>query len=180
MSEQTVYDPARVREQVLARLKEIGVRFEMVEHAPVHTIEDCDAPAKALCAVVPKNLFLTPRNASAYHLLLIHPRAQFRTAEVSRQLDSSRLSFALADKLMEMMRTLPGAISPMGLLFDPEKRVRLAIDRSLLELPRLAFHPCVNTATIAMESAEFFEKYLPAIGRQPRYVEISREEQHEI
>ena len=167
---------ASVKEDVLSALAALGVSYELLEHAPVHTMEDCKAAEEALGGVMPKNLFLTPRNHASHHLLIARPDAPFRTSRISRQLGVSRLSFATAEELMEMLRTLPGAISPMGLLFDGEKKVRLAIDRALRGEERLLFHPCVNTATLAVSGADFFGRLLPALGHEAVYVDMEGED----
>ena len=167
---------ASVKEDVLSALGALGVSYELLEHAPVHTMEDCKAAEEALGGVMPKNLFLTPRNHATHHLLIARADAPFRTARVSRQLGVSRLSFATAEELMEMLRTLPGAISPMGLLFDGEKKVHLAIDRALRGEERLLFHPCVNTATLAISGADFFGRLLPALGHEAVYVDMEGED----
>ena len=167
---------ASVKEDVLSALGALGVSYELLEHAPVHTMEDCKAAEEALGGVMPKNLFLTPRNHASHHLLIARADAPFRTARVSRQLGVSRLSFATAEELMDMLRTLPGAISPMGLLFDGEKKVRLAIDRELRGEERLLFHPCVNTATLAISGADFFGRLLPALGHEAVYVDMEGED----
>ena len=169
-----------VKQDVLAALQGLGIAYDLFQHAPVHTMEDCKAAEAALGGVMPKNLFLTPRNHAAHYLLVARPEAPFRTALVSRQLGASRLSFATAEELMDMLRTLPGAISPMGLVFDREQKVRLAVDRTLRKEPRLLFHPCVNTATLAMSGRDFFETFLPALGREPVFVDMQGEEKHEI
>ena len=167
---------ASVKEDVLAALGALGIPYELLEHAPVHTMEDCRAAEEALGGVMPKNLFLTPRNHASHHLLIARAEAPFRTSRISRQLGVSRLSFATAEELMEMLRTLPGAISPMGLLFDGEKKVRLAIDRALRGEERLLFHPCVNTATLAISGADFFGRLLPALGHEAVYVDMEGED----
>ena len=167
---------ASVKEDVLSALAALGVPYDLLEHAPVHTMEDCKAAEEALGGVMPKNLFLTPRNHASHHLLIARPDAPFRTSRISRQLGVSRLSFATAEELMDMLRTLPGAISPMGLLFDGEKKVRLAIDRALRGEERLLFHPCVNTATLAVSGADFFERLLPALGHEAAYVDMEGED----
>ena len=167
---------ASVKEDVLSALAALGVPYDLLEHAPVHTMEDCKAAEEALGGVMPKNLFLTPRNHASHHLLIARPDAPFRTSRISRQLGVSRLSFATAGELMDMLRTLPGAISPMGLLFDGEKKVRLAIDRALRGEERLLFHPCVNTATLAVSGADFFERLLPALGHEAAYVDMEGED----
>ena len=167
---------ASVKEDVLAALGALGIPYELLEHAPVHTMEDCKAAEEALGGVMPKNLFLTPRNHATHHLLIARADAPFRTARVSRQLGVSRLSFATAEELMEMLRTLPGAISPMGLLFDGEKKVHVAIDRARRGEERLLFHPCVNTATLAVSGADFFGRLLPALGHEAVYVDMEGED----
>ena len=58
--------------------------------------------------------------------------------------------------------------------------MRLAVDRALREQPRLLFHPCVNTATLAMSGRDFFETFLPALGREPVFVDMRGEETHEV
>lgn len=167
---------ASVKEDVLAALGALGIPYELLEHAPVHTMEDCKAAEEALGGVMPKNLFLTPRNHASHHLLIARAESPFRTSRISRQLGVSRLSFATEEELMDMLRTLPGAISPMGLLFDGEKKVRLAIDRALRGEERLLFHPCVNTATLAVSGADFFGRLLPALGHEAVYVDMEGED----
>ena len=161
-----------IAQEVFARLDALGIEYEKIEHPAVHTIEDCAAADALLGAVVAKNYFLTTKNRKRFFLCLVRPDARFRSSDISRQANSSRLSFAGEADLMEHLRVHPGAVSPMGLLFDEARDVELLIDRALLQLERLAFHPCDNTCTLAMRGADFFEKFLPALGREPHFVEI--------
>jgi len=160
-----------VSELVLSALGGLGIKYDMAEHPPVTTIADCLYAQNALAAIVPKNLFLTPRNMSAFYLCLMSPEAEFRTADISKKIGSSRLSFAPADRLMRLMRTAPGAISPLGLLFDEGRAVRLIADKRLQGEARLAFHPCVNTATIAIDTHDFIDIFLPFTGHSLTWVD---------
>ena len=65
-----------MKDEICRRLTEMGIRFDYLEHAPAHTMEECAAPAAALQAVIPANLFLRPRRHETYYLLL----AQFAFA----------------------------------------------------------------------------------------------------
>jgi Ala-tRNA(Pro) deacylase len=143
------------REEILAFLDENGIHYDLVTHPPVHTIEDCIWAEKQLGCVVPKNLFLTPRNQSFYALCLTRPSALFRTADFSKQIGSSRLSFGGPEALMEKLLTAPGAVSPLGLIFPSAAQVPLYLDEQLKRLPRLGFHPNDNTATLAMATEDF-------------------------
>lgn len=168
----------QVNEVVYQFLREHHIEHRSVSHDPVHTIEDCSWAGQQLSAHVCKNLLLTPRNESAFYLCVVHASASFRTALVSKQIGSSRLSFASAQRMAELLRTQPGALSPMGLIFDPEHRVQLLVDRRLQAMPQLAFHPCLNTQTLAMPAQVFFEDFLPACGHAPRWVDL--QEQTEV
>lgn len=157
---------------VFEKLREMGITAPFVEHPPAHAMEDCRAAEIALSAVMPKNIFLTPRNRSAFYLLIVRPDARFRTADVSKQIGVSRLSFAPEEDLGRMLNTYPGAITPMGLLFDADRAVRVVIDSALKAAPALAFHPCDNAASLALTNDDFFGRFLPALGYAPAYVEI--------
>ena len=88
---------------------------------------------------------------------------------------SATLSFAPEDMLYELLRVRPGSVSPLGLLFDTERRVELLVDSRLQQAERIAFHPCDNTQTVAMAAADFFDQFLPSVGRAPKWVEIHDE-----
>lgn len=158
--------------EVFEVISAMGIGYQYLEHAPVQTMEDCKVAEEALQAVMPKNIFLCPRNQSAFYLLLTRPDAKYRTADISKQLGVSRLSFGPPEKLYEYLQTLPGAISPMGLMFDEGKNVKLVVDSALRDMPRLAFHPCVNTMSLAMSNEDFFGTFLTALGYEPAFVEI--------
>ena len=155
-----------------ARLEEMGISFRRMEHPAAFTMEDCAAVDAQLGAVSCKNYFLTTKSRKVYCLCLVRPEVRFRTADISKQAGTPRLSFADEAAMAELLHTYPGAVSPMGLLFDPENRVRLLVDSALPGMPELAFHPCDNTATLAMTAADFFEKFLPGVNHAPEFVEI--------
>jgi len=157
------------RREILAFLDDIGIRYDLMEHPPVHSIEDCALAEEKLHCVVPKNLFLTPRNQSFYALCLTRPNAHFRTADFSKQIGSSRLSFGGHDALMEKLRTTPGAVSPMGLIFPSAADVPLYLDESLCACQRLGFHPNDSAWTLAMSTEDFLGRFLEALGRKPAY-----------
>lgn len=157
---------------VFERLTGMGIAYEKMEHAAAATMDDCRVVEEKLRAVMPKNIFLCPRRKSCYWLLLTRPNARYKTADISKQLGVSRLSFGPEEELYDFLRTTPGAITPMGLMFDGGKMVRLAVDSALRDAEKLAFHPCDNTMSLAMSGADFFGKYLPALGIEPVFVEI--------
>ena len=150
----------------------MGIACQWMEHPPVHTIEDCLENDAKLRAVTAKNYFLTTKNKKNFYLCLVRPEARFKTSDISKQVGSSRLSFAGEEPMERLLRVHPGAVSPMGLMFDEEKQVHLIVDSGLKDVEKIAFHPCDNTVTLAMDTPDFFNKFLPGIGREPVFVEI--------
>lgn len=159
-----------VASEVLSRLDALGIAYRLETHPPAHTMADCAEVDKRLHALTVKNIFLTTKNGKRFYLCLTRPDARFRTADISKQAGSSRLSFAPEEKLYELLRCRPGSASPLGLMFTD--RVGLIVDSALRDTPTLAFHPCDNTMTVAMSNRDFFEVFLRDVGVEAVYVEI--------
>lgn len=163
--------------EILALLDQADIGYFLHEHAPVRTMDDCLSIAGIDWNAVemPKNVFLCNRQQTAFYLMLLPHGAPFRTAQVSKALGVSRLSFAPDALLPEFLGLQAGAVSPLGLVFDTQKRVQLVIDERLRGLPWLAFHPCDSRATVVLSAEAFFEKLLPGIGRAPVWADTRGE-----
>lgn len=149
-----------------------GIPFIRIDHPAVHTMEDCQAVDKVLGGVICKNLFLCNQQKTVFYLLMIREEKAFKTKDVSKQLGVSRLSFGPPEMMEKLLHLSPGAVSPMGLLFDSAKDVHLVLDSDLVNGEYLGCHPCVNTASIRMRMEDFLQIYLPATGHQPVFVQI--------
>ena len=166
-------DPRPENERaVYTFLDSLHIPFIRIDHGPVHTMEDCQAVDRALGGVICKNLFLCNQQKTVFYLLMIREDKAFRTKEVSRQLGVSRLSFGPPEYMEKLLHISPGAVSPMGLLFESAKDVRLVLDDDLLRGEDLGCHPCVNTASIRMRMEDFLHVYLPAVDHAPTFVHI--------
>lgn len=157
---------------VYAYLDELNIEYRSVCHEPAFTMEDCAEVDRKLGALTVKNIFLTTKNGKHFYLCITHPEARFRTADISKQAGSSRLSFAPEEKLFELLHAHGGSASPLGLIFDLDNQVKLLVDSALLKEDILSFHPCDNRETVAMSGKDFFEKFLPAVNHEPFFVEI--------
>ncbi|MBR1820346.1 MAG: prolyl-tRNA synthetase associated domain-containing protein [Clostridia bacterium] len=159
-------------EAVFAFLEERGIAFRAASHAPAYTMADCAAVDRTLGALTVKNIFLTTKNQKRCWLCITRPDARFRTADISKQIGSSRLSFAPEEMLFARLRCHGGSASPMGLIFPEAAGVGLIVDAALRGRETLAFHPCDNTRTLAMSGADFFGRFLPAVEVETVDVEI--------
>ncbi|MDD7740182.1 MAG: prolyl-tRNA synthetase associated domain-containing protein [Fusicatenibacter sp.] len=161
-SEAAVYD-------LLERLE---IPYERADHPPMRTMEDCSGMDQILRIHMCKNLFLTTSSKDAYYLLMMPGEKKFKTSIVSHQIGSSRLSFADADHMQQYLGILPGAVSVMGLMNDTGHHVQLLVDRDVLSEEYLGCHPCVNTSSLRLLTADVFEKFLPATGHDYTVIDL--------
>ena len=89
---------------------------------------------------------------------------EFKTKELSSQINSARLSFAGEDAMLKYLDIEPGAVSIMGLMNDKDHDVTLLIDEDVLRDEYLGCHPCVCTSSLKLRTADLIEKFLPATG----------------
>lgn len=152
------------KETVLRRLDALGVSYACYEHPAAYTMEDCyGLPFVTEELLFCKNLLLCNRQQTNFYLLVLSPERPFRTAELSHELGVSRLSFAPEEALPELLGLEKGAVSPLGLWFDREKRVRLLFERGLRRTGKIAFHPCDNRATVVFEQEVFWTAVAPTL-----------------
>ena len=156
------------KDTIMTRIRELGIPHEYHEHAAAHTMADCLAlPYAAPDVTFCKNLLLCNTPRTAFYLYVTVPDKPFRTGDVSKRLGSSRLSFAPAECLHDMLRLEPGSLSPLGLGFDSEQRIRLVFDKDVQQEGRIAFHPCDNTATVLFDQRVFWKQVVPAWAHEP-------------
>ncbi len=96
----------------------------------------------------------------------------FKTKDLSKQIDSARLSFASPEYMEEFLHISPGSVSIMGLMNDTENRVQLLVDKPVIESEDLGCHPCVNTSSLKMRTRDVFEKFLPAVHHEAIVVDL--------
>ena len=144
-------------------LDKLGIEYRRVDHKPAMTMEDCKAVDDVLGIVMCKNLFLCNRQKTNFYLLLMPADKPFKTKELSAQINAARLSFAQADSMLEYLDIMPGAVSVMGLMNDSDNAVRLLIDEDLLGEEYIGCHPCVNTSSLKIKTADIIDRFLPAV-----------------
>lgn len=153
-------------------LDQLGVEYQRIDHEAANTMEACAAIDAALDAVICKNLLLCNRQCTAFYLLMIPGDKVFKTSELSKQIGSSRLSFASAEYMERFLDITPGSVSVLGLMNDHENHVQLLIDEDVLKGEYFGCHPCINTSSLRMKMADLTGKILPAVHHEARTVTL--------
>jgi Ala-tRNA(Pro) deacylase len=151
----------------------VGIAYQRIDHEAAMTMEACAAIDEALGATICKNLLLCNRQQTDFYLLLIPGNKHFKTSELSKQIGSSRLSFAGAEYMEAFLDITPGSLSILGLMNDKDNRVQLLIDADVLNGEYIGCHPCINTSSLRLRTEDVLHKLIPAMGHEPRMITLA-------
>ena len=158
-------------------LDSLGITYERVDHEEANTMEACAAVDEVLApAVICKNLFLCNTQKTKFYLLMIKNDKKFKTKEISKQINSSRLSFAPPEYMEKYLDITPGSASVMGLINDKENEVTLLVDEDVLQGEYFGCHPCINTSSLRLKVSDVFGKFLEAVHHDYIAVKLIGEE----
>ena len=153
-------------------LDALGVEFQRIDHEATMTMEACAEVDKVLDATICKNLLLCNRQCTDFYLLMLVGDKHFKTSVFSKQIGSSRLSFAAPEYMEAFLDITPGSLSVLGLMNDKDHKVRLVIDEDVAMGAYFGCHPCINTSSLRLKTSDLFEKIIPAMGHEPTIVKI--------
>lgn len=151
---------------LLARLDELGLAHETVDHPPLRTVEESRALRGDLPGGHIKNLFLRDKKKSLWLVTVLEDR-DVDLKGLKAQLGArGNLSFGSAELLMEALGVVPGAVTPFGVVNDRAGRVVQVLDSGLLAHDRINAHPLRNDRTTAI-SPDGLLAFLRAEGHEP-------------
>ena len=84
---------------------------------------------------------------------------------------SARLSFARPELLREVLGIEPGAVTPFALINDSERRVQVVLDRAMLDLTPLNYHPLKNDATTQI-GPDDLTRFIADCGHRAEIVDL--------
>ncbi|WP_097003966.1 prolyl-tRNA synthetase associated domain-containing protein [Lacrimispora amygdalina] len=145
-------------------LDRLEIPYQRLDHAPLPTIDACREVDSLLNIDICKNLFLCNAKKTEFFLLLLPGKKKFRTSFLSKQIGSSRLSFADSEFMIKFLDITPGSVSVLGLMNDRDNKVQLLIDKDVLFSEFFGCHPCINTSSLKMKTADLINQILPAIN----------------
>ena len=164
-------DGADEREAALyTRLADLGIAWTTHVHAPVFTVEE----ASTLYASQPgghtKNLFLKDRKGGLW-LVVARDELRIDLNGLAKELSVARFSFGSAEQLVQALGIEPGSVTPFAVMNDVARKVAVVLDKGLLSLDPLNFHPLRNDRTTAITAADLL-KFLTACEHAPIIVEL--------
>lgn len=152
-------------------LKENHIKYILHTHPAVFTVEE----ARIHCGFIPgmhcKNLFIKNVKGTEYYLVTVPSTKRLDFKKLQKLLNSSLLKFASEKDLHQYLGLGIGAVSPLGLANDSQKKVVYVIDKEVWNAEILSFHPNVNTESIEI-TKENFHKMIKFTGNRFQVLEF--------
>lgn len=152
-------------ESLLRYLDELAVETRTVEHPAVFTVEEAQRVRGDLPGAHSKSLFLKNKKGRMWLVVTLEDRS-IDLKDLGDRLGAGRLSFGSADRLMTYLGVIPGAVTPFATINDHDGVVQIALDRAMMEMNPLNFHPLDNTKTTAL-SPKGLLRFLEATSHTP-------------
>jgi Ala-tRNA(Pro) deacylase len=170
-SETAAIEGASQPDDLFQRLNHLGIDYARHDHPPLFTVED----SKALRGDLPgghcKNLFLRDKKSEMWLIVTLEDR-RIDMKALGQLLGGARLSFGSADRLARVLGVIPGAVTPFALINDHEQTVKVILDRDMLELDPLNYHPLSNEITIAVSPTDLLT-FIRDCGHEPEIMDLS-------
>jgi Ala-tRNA(Pro) deacylase len=157
-------------DELFARFDRLGIAHTTHRHPPVFTVAESAALRGTLPGGHCKSLFLKDKKGGLWLCVMLEERG-IDLNRLSERLVAPRFSFASPERLWEALGVRPGSVTPFALVNDPERKVRVVLDRAMLEHDPLNYHPLDNSMTTAVSPAELL-RFIADCGHEPQIVPL--------
>ena len=116
------------KQDIYNYIKENNIWHEITEHKAVYNmaeLAEVDTPYPEADA---KNLFVRDDKKKNFYLITVRGDKRVNLKEFRKANGTRPLSFASAENLMDIMGLIPGAVTPLGILNDTEKKIHILIN----------------------------------------------------
>lgn len=158
-------------ENVIKKLNEMNIEYELVEHAPALTTEQADEFIEGIEGVRTKTMFLTNKKKKNFYMVIMDDSKMMDMDRFKDMVDEKKIKMASEESLYEKMMLPPGVVSPFGLLNNEDKDIRVYIDKEIVGEDRMSFHPNTNEKTIFVKTEDLF-KFLENINYEVSVIEL--------
>jgi len=157
--------PPLTADDLLERLDEMGIEHSTIDHPPLFTVAQSRQLRGDLPGAHVKNLFLRNKKGKMWLLTCLEDR-KIDLKSFRHRIGAGSLSFCRPQRLMQYLGVIPGAVTPFGVINDVDAQVQVVLDKALLDMNPLNFHPMDNCKTTSI-SAQSLSRFLEITNHPP-------------
>ena len=162
------------KEEVYLKLKGLNIEYLKIDHIPIYTIDEANNLDIENKEYIAKNLFLRDDKKRNYYLLVVKSSKKIDLNDLKNKINSRRLSFASEIDLEKYLKLKKGSVTPLGVLNDVERKVKIIIDEDILKEEIVGVHPNDNDATVFMKTKDLI-RIIELNGNLVEYAKVGDE-----
>ena len=159
-------------QEVLDVFKKLNIDYKLIRHPAIfckadeYKVKDID-----FGGVKCKNLFLKDKKTNKFYLVSLPVEKRADLKKISDGLHSSRLSFGNDEELWQKLHIKAGSVSILNVIGAPNTDVTFVIDKEILKLPKVTFHPNDNTASMCFNPCDIV-KIMESYNKEYIFLEV--------
>lgn len=157
-------------QKVCDLFNQMKIDYELVQHQAVYTIDDMLELDLPNMDSVAKNLFVRDDKKRNYYILIVRQEKKVKLKALQEKIGSRTLSFASEDDLNTILGLSKGAVTPLGILNDEERKVQVILDKAFKN-NLIGVHPNENIATVWLNTSDLV-KIIQQHGNAVDFVEV--------
>lgn len=158
-------------DDLITRLNQAGIRTRLYHHEPVFTVAQSREADRGIEGAQCRNMFLKDKKGAMVLLTLRH-ETPIDLKKFSALINCGRLSFGSEDRLWTHLGVRPGSVTPFAILNDRDHRVRLVLERGMMDEERVNVHPLDNSMTLGLAPSDLV-RFLERAGHAPLLVDLT-------
>jgi len=158
-------------EKLFAKLEEMGIETSTVTHPPVFTVEEAKAHRGSQGGAHIKNLFLRNKKGEMW-LVVAGEDLKLDLKQLGQQIGAGKVSFGSPERLMTYLGVIPGAVTPFSVLNDIEGKVRVVIDRAVVDASSVNAHPLSNEQTTTIGTDDLL-RFMRECGHEIEVMDLA-------
>lgn len=123
----------------------------------VETMEECKEKDRALGAEIRKSIFLCKKKKTSFYLVVLPAGKALDAAVLENKTGISKLSFAPAESMEELLGAHLGSATMMRLVNDGDDCVQLIFDKEIADEEWFGCNSGINTAHLRMKTEDYWE-----------------------
>ncbi len=152
----------KIENKIFQDLDKKKISYSIFNHPPSPTVSDSRKIRANIPGEKTKCLFLKDEN-SKYYLVALQAEKRLDVKTLKDTLNLKSLSFSNESDLRDELKTTPGSVSILGLIFS--KNITLILDSDLYRSESLTFHPNINSQSILLDNKNL-KKFLETLDNK--------------
>lgn len=159
-------------QEVIDVFEKLNIEYKLVRHPAVFGDKDSEKVKNIdFGGVICKNLFVKDKKANKFYLVSLPKDKRANLKKISDEIGCARFSFGNDEELWEKLHIKPGSVSILNVIGAPDTDVTFVIDKDILNIPKVSFHPNDNTASVVFEPSNIV-KIMENYNKKYMFLEV--------